>query len=944
MRIFQLLIVCISLFSLCSYGQATKSKNTIVSGRVIDKQDNSTLPGATIVLSSGKYTVSNQNGQYEFLNLQSGKFTLKVSYIGYQEYVAEIAVEEGQHLSVDLLLETETEMLENIIIVTDRLKGEAKALNQQKTNATISNVISADQVGRFPDSNVGDALKRVTGITMQNDQGEARNIIIRGLAPNLNSVTLNGGRIPSAEGDNRNVQMDLIPADMIATIEVNKTLTPDMDADAIGGSVDLITRASPLKERITASLAGGYSPIRDKGNYSGSFVYGNRFLDSKLGMVFSGSYNSNNFGSDNIEAVWAKDKFDNVYVSDQDIRKYDIQRVRRSVSAAFDYTLNEDHSLYFNAIYNWRDDRENRYRERYKAMKPIYDDENNITGFKGDIRRETKGGIDNGRNKNTRLEDQRVSIYSLGGQHLMNNTLAMDWNVSYSSASEDRPNERYIDYHVKGTSMTQDLSNAEKPFIIAPGDVLDNYKLRTLTENHNFTKEQEWGAKINFRMPLSAIEDQKGRLRFGLRLRAKDKRRDNMFYKFTPINNPSIGLLRTVPNFYFSGSGFQPGSKYAPGYFAQNTYLGSLDLNNSALFGKEAVPGEYLAQNYKANENIYATYIRWDQDFSDKLTMIVGARIELTAIDYVGNYVEDEENLVGEVNNKFNYTNVLPSITFKYSTDSNWVYRTAFTTALARPDYYALAPYIAVSSQDNELKAGNPNLKATYSYNFDLMVEKYFGSIGMFSAGVFYKNLANFIYTYNNTAYTHDNFNQDFQGQVNPIQGTDVWNFTQQRNGDKVNLYGFEVGVQRQLDFIDGAFFKGLGVMANYTYTHSKAKGISNEEGDFRENVQLPGTSPHMFNTSLSWENSKFSVRASFNYSSDYLDGLSSSSFYDSYYDKQMFLDINASYKISKQFSVFAQANNLTNQPLRYYQGQSARTQSVEYYQSKFTIGAKFDL
>src|SRR5690606_36375944 len=125
------------------------------------------------------------------------------------------------------------------------------------------------------------------GITMQNDQGEARNIIIRGLAPKLNSVTLNGDRIPSAEGDNRNVQMDLIPSDMISTIEVNKTLTPDMDGDAIGGSVNLITRASPNGERISATLAGGYNPIREKGNYTAGFVYGNLFFENILGAVFS---------------------------------------------------------------------------------------------------------------------------------------------------------------------------------------------------------------------------------------------------------------------------------------------------------------------------------------------------------------------------------------------------------------------------------------------------------------------------------------------------------------------------------------------------------------------------------------------------------------------------------------------------------------------------------
>ena len=121
--------------------------------------------------------------------------------------------------------------------------------------------------------------------------------------------------------------MDLIPSDMIATIEVNKTLTADMDADAIGGSVNLITRAAPNGERVSFTASGGYSPIREKGNYTSAFVYGNRFLNDKLGMIFSASYNNNNFGSDNVEAVWVKwDENGNQmdYIEELDIRKYDV--------------------------------------------------------------------------------------------------------------------------------------------------------------------------------------------------------------------------------------------------------------------------------------------------------------------------------------------------------------------------------------------------------------------------------------------------------------------------------------------------------------------------------------------------------------------------------------------------------------------------------------------
>jgi TonB-dependent receptor len=351
--------------------------------------------------------------------------------------------------------------------------------------------------------------------------------------------------------------------------------------------------------------------------------------------------------------------------------------------------------------------------------------------------------------------------------------------------------------------------------------------------------------------------------------------------------------------------------------------------------------------NYKAKENIYAGYVRWDQNFNENLSMISGLRIENTYIDYSANYILDEEELVGQINNTNSYTNILPSIAFKYMGKKDWVYRAAFTTSLARPDYFALTPFISVvPDDDSAIDAGNPNLNVTYAYNFDLMAEKYYKSVGLLSGGVFYKTLNDFIFTYRDNQYTNEKFAADFPNQPNPIPAENPgnWTLTQQRNGESVNVYGFEVALQRQLDFLPGKFFKGLGVYINYTFTESEAKGITNSDGEERTNVSLPGTAPHMFNSSLSWENKKFSARISLNYAADYLDELGGSAFDDRFYDEQLFLDANASYKLTKSLRIFAEANNLTNQPLRYYQGITSRTMQMEYYQARFNIGMKFDL
>lgn len=915
-----------------------------VSGNINDNSKIA-LPGAKITLSPGNiYTVSDEYGNFIFLNVPEGSYTMKVDYLGYGTRTYPVSVGSDRNTKQNIIFDRKETSIQEVKITGFNLQNQARALSKQKSNANITNVISADQMGKFPDSNIGDALKRVPGVTMQNDQGEARDIIIRGLAPELNSVTINGNRIPSAEGDNRRVQMDLIPSDMIQMVEVNKTLTSDQDADAIGGSVDLITRSASNKERIALTTASGYMPIREKALFNTGLVYSNRFFNNKLGLVFNGSYNNNNYGSDNVEAVWVKDKAGNVFIEEMDIRKYDVRRERKSIGADLDYQFNEKNKIRFSALYNWRDDRENRYRLRYSSIKPIYSDaeETQISGYTGRAGYQTKGGLNNSLNDNARLERQIMQNYSLGGEHVLGSKLEMNWGASYSKAEEKRPDERYIHYRASGITFGKNFDSPEEPLLYPTTPVaLNKLKLQDLSSQNGNTFEEEITAKMNFRLPFSVIEGQKGRLRFGAKTRLKKKERNNDFYEFEPTGD----FMKTMDQtdlVHWGGEKYSPSTKYVPGYFVSKDYLGNLDLNNSALFEKTAAPSEYLFANYSAKEKIYAGYIRWDQNFTDNFSMIAGVRMEHTQTDYTGNVVEDEETLNSTRKIKNNYTNFLPSIAFKYNPMNNLVLRAAYSTALARPSYYKLSPFVGIIPDDREITAGNPDLKSSFADNFDVMGEYYFKSVGIVSVGGFYKKINDFIYDYRDQSFTHDKFSQLFPDISNTLVPGQNYTLLYPQNGESVSVYGFEVAVQRQLDFLPG-FLKNFGIYANYTYTKSKAKGIYNSDGELREGLMLPGTAPHMFNASLSWENKKFSARISLNHTAAYLDELGGSSFEDRFYDKQTFLDANASFSVNSWMRIFVEANNLTNQPLRYYQGVSSRTMQMEYYKPKFTAGLKFD-
>lgn len=919
----------------------------------VKDEDNLNLPGATVLVSPGKFSAStDQLGEHIFVSIQPGKYTLTVSYIGYGTATQLIEVKPGINEVMQVLqpgIRTEKEVL----ILGDRLKGQSRALNQQRNNSNITNVISADQIGRFPDANIGDAIKRVPGIAMQNDQGEARNIIIRGMGPELNSVNLNGERIPSAEGDNRRVQMDLIPSDMVQTVEVNKTLTPEMDADAIGGSVNLVSRAPSNGLRISTTLAGGYNVIREGFIGTANFVVGNRVAKNKLGYVVSGSFNSNKYGSDNVEALWNKDANGKPFVSLHDIRKYDVKRVRRSVSTTLDYKINPGHTLYLTATYNWRDDLENRYRYRHRARGTLadlrYDAAGNITGYvNGEVIKQTKGGINNDRNEGTRLEDQRVRTLALRGDHVFGK-VKMDWSTQYARASEMRPNERYFAMGRRSITVTQDITNPNLPLLSATRLLTDLTRFTELSEEFQDQYEEDINAKINFKLPVDLIKNQKGSLRFGARLRSKIKERDNSFFAYTPRTAISSlaalggGLIdQSVANYY-------AGNQYFIGQFASATYLGGLNLKDTALYRERSVPAEFLAANYSARELITAGYVQLNQDLTDKLSMVAGVRLESTHLDYTGNIVENETTLKGQANFTNNYIDWLPSINFRYEPKDNFIVRLAYTTALARPKYYDLVPYFNVLRADLQLSSGNPQLAPIRSQNLDLMAERYFKNVGLISGGLFYKRLSNFFYTYRDDLFTQAKFATAFPGVLNPIAAGENWQFTQRRNGSPVNVQGFEVAFQRQLDFLPG-FWKGFGVYANYTFTNSRSEGIFDLAGNkIRENVALPGTAPHMFNFSLSYESKKVVVRISANYTGSYVDdsedgGYNEDSYFDRFYDKQFFLDANASYAFTKKLRFFAEANNLTNQPLRYYQGIEARTAQLEYYGPRYNTGLKLDL
>jgi len=909
-------LLCLGLF----FSSALIGQTAAITGSIYD-ENNLPMPGAAITIEGLNLgTSSDLNGNFTLVNVPVSTKEIKVSFIGYATQNISVNLVEGETQYLNVYLKPSPNELGVVTVVGTFKRGQAKAISVQKNNTNITNVVSSDQVGRFPDANIGDAMRRIPGVTMQNDQGEARDIIIRGMAPQLNSVMVNGERVPSAEGDNRRIQMDLIPADMIQTIEVNKSVTPDMDADAIGGAVNLVTRAAPGNQRISITAASGVNLLSQEPIWTGAFVYGNRFMDNKLGLVVSGSYNDHDFGSDNVEAEWVEDDAGRVFMEDYQLRSYQVRRVRRSISANLDYKINQNNTLYFKSIYNWRDDWENRFR--YRVTDIEFDE--GLGTFVGEAERETKGGLNSDRIQNRRLEDQRMWNYQLQGEHLWFNVLKVDWSANLAQASEERPNERYIVFKSDDVYPVQLNSDARFP-IATPTNAgqfaLGNLEFDELTEEYQYTFERDNNYRLDFELPLVSEGKYQSVLKFGGRYRGKRKERDNNFFEYDPINGIDPNNIGSVD---MTDDGYLVGEQYEAGNFADPEYLGSLNLNDASLFDEESKPDEFAPGNYTANENISAGYVMITQNFGPKLSAIAGLRMENTAIDYTGNRYIDSTDAVEAVSATQNYTNVLPGLHLRYAQTDNSVFRFSVNQTLARPNYFDLVPFQEIITDDEEINLGNSRLEAAVATNLDLNYEYYFKSIGLLSGGVFYKSIDNFIYS----------------SVRDSLVSGEEYDITQPKNGGNAQVLGAEIAYQRNFDFIPGEFWRNMNLYVNYTYTQSEVSGVEGRA----DGLSLEGTAGNMFNFSLSYESDKFLVRGSLNYASDYIDEYGGEAFEDRYYDQQLFVDFNASYAVKPYLRVFVEGINLTNTPLRFYQGIPDRTMQVEYYNARINLGVKIDL
>lgn len=897
-----------------------------VVGTVTDTTATRALEAVEVELVElGRIESTSPGGGFRFSDVPAGTYTLVARHAGAPAREQTVVVPGEGEVRADFRLGSEGD---GAILVIGQRANLASSLSRQRAGEGVSTVLTRDAIGQFPDQNVAEALRRAPGINVLNDQGEGRFVSVRGLDPELNSTSINGNRVLATGGDSRAAALDVIPSELVESITIKKSLTPDMDADTLGGSVEIETTSafSRTKPFVGVSLEGSYNDLRGAWSPKAGLDFSVP-LSENFGVAGGFSYYDRRFSSDNVEASdWSVTDDGVVYAEEVDFRDYDVTRERIGASLSFDARIGSATELYLRGLYSRFDDDE--FRRRLVFIfneKPASGTANTASFDSADGRIEVRRDIKD------RGEAQEIKNVSFGGK-----TELDGWRFAYDAAwSQAKQNEdgsvdpmrfRRRTANPGQLGVTFDYSDPQVPsYSIDFGEAgfanPANYSLTLLertTEERAEDEEYSIRTDITRILPLAV-----GTLEIqgGVKLRWRDKSQDftiDLFDGYAggltldEVTGPSsYGLANIDP---------VPGTDAVRRFLEESGYAG---------FTPDAFESEFVsaAEDYGAQEDIYAGYLL-GRYVSSTLRLVGGVRMERTKNQFFANRVdinEDAETLViVPVEFERSYTDWLPSVNLRFEPSRDLVLRAAAYKSLVRPKVGSVAPrFIIEENEDGDRSGefGNPDLLPYRAWNFDAALEYYFARDAAVSIGAFYKDIDNFIVTGEFDDLTFNGISVD-EGTV-PL------------NGERARVKGLEFSYQQALTFLPAPLD---GFLVNFNYTYTNAEGQL-ADGDLTTGrfIPLPASSKHTYNAVLGYEKGPLSLRAAGAFRSGYLDEIGGDPEEDRYVDKHFQADFTAKYRITPNFQVIGEFINAFDEPYHAYQNGPEGRRLLQYEEYSWT-------
>jgi TonB-dependent receptor len=942
---------------------AGQGRKAIITGRVTDSSGG-VLQGAQVsVQPTAASVVSDAQGQFFLNDLDPGTYTITVTYVGFAKFTQTVNVTARQAVSMEAKLAPESQNLE-VLVTAERASGEAEAVNREITADNIVQVLPADVIRSLPNANMADALGRLPSVTIERDEGEGKYVQVRGTEPRLTNTTIDGVNVPSPESQVRQIKFDAIPADIVESVEINKTLQANMDGDGIGGSVNLVTKTAGERPTMNFSGMGGYTPIQNgRGLVETTGTIGQRFgANKRLGVLIGGSYDWNGRGIDDTEPV---PDIANLGASSQarhfdqaDIREYQYYRSRWGLAGSADYKPSDGSTIYIRGLYS---DFHN-YGDRW--VYTLIDNTPGLTlgGTNGctglTVTTPPCAGLPSS-NVQQRRPDYAIGSIVLGGKHVLATTwYAWDLSVSRSSqVGQVGNNNASFAATNLSTSNCQNLpTTPNNPYIPqwSPACFTEaynpsNFTLSDVNVNKGMTAQlnlQATGAiakRYHLGSRLSTIE-------IGGKFRNAHKF-DNEFVLDWASNAANIPMTQ-FPNTFTNNNYY--GGAYKLGFNPSFPEIFSFVQANLGQFTATSTAGGNPA-NFDLIEKVSAGYVMHTLDISSRWRLIAGVRFEGTNLDTSSFQTADNCSVpvpanstcppadvlpptTGFVKATGSYLRVLPSASLRYALTKNTDLRLAYGRGLSRPNPQDIAQAMTIDNTVNPhvVSLGNPNLKPEMADNVDILVEHSITPFGMITAGYFYKNLVDPIVTHRCGPPTV--CPAPFAGDI----------VTQPLNAGSAWINGFEAAYLQHLTFLPGAF-GGLGISANYGYTASRASlGPDFQRSD---HPRLLRNAPNTWNISPTYDRGRVSARVGLSYNAANVAGYGFTDgayggirgpFGDNYFYAHLQFDAQGSLRLNHGLSFVMYGLNINNEVFGFYNGSPQYMVQREYYRPTIAAGFRW--
>jgi len=809
----------------------------------------------------------------------------------------------------------------NEIVVTGRRAAERAAIELKKDSDQVSDSIVADDVGKLPDQNVAEAVRRLPGLSVANDQGEGRYVIIRGVNPNLVNVTVNGQTQPAPEPDGRQVKLDDIPSSLIGSVTISKSITPDQDANAIGGAVDIRTlSAFDRTQHFFATARGqyGWYKLNGKSPYEGDATVGGRIGD--LGIVASGSYSYRPIESENFQGG---STFDSTGRPDQyGLRDYNLVRKRTGFVLNLDYRPSDAVKLFLRGTYSKFSDNEFRDQNRVDSFTYTGGATGTFTGRPSILIRR-------------RIEDDNTKSVSGGGSFKFGDS-QLDIAGAWASAVKDDPLRSEFNFrgntntsgnNIRSVAGTYDITTAPYTFVVNP-PFATNYLLSSVNYDKRHAQEDLWQIRVDYTIPIG-IGD-RSTIKIGGKYLNRHKTNDRNYQayslaanqQFTAANASYVGDT----DFYNGMYAFGPRIDYDAAQAYVVAHPGVLAQSVANLQSSRA---NSLVNDYDVTEKIIAGYAMATLKFGG-LTLIPGVRVERTQDYDLGKVITPTSLPTEDFNSigKRSYTDWFPGVTLKYEATKDLIFRAAVTTSLGRPNYPDLTPFVSVdaTTSPTTVTLGNPDIKPYRALNLDLTAEYYLGQHGIISVGAFYKRIDNPIYSYTQTLN-----NVTYAGQTFATA-----NVVQPVNADQAIIKGIEFNAQYTFDFLPGPL-AGLGIGGNYTIVGGHGTGLPGRTGEFPLFFQ----SSNIGSVQLTYEKYGISARVAYSFRAKYLDTIGTSAATDQYTDFNGQLDARLGVTLKDHVELYIEGSNLNDAPWRRFMGVKSQLLEREHYGRLIKVGAQ---